>query len=1294
MPTIYELKERAVTETPLLLFNCALPGRATERWSTHRVTVDGADYEARVLQHNVFEMQTASEQGVDGIPKITITLANADSHFSEIERAAGWKGARLTVEFLFYDLRAGTAASERAVLFQGVCSSPEEMREATFRITATNRMNLQRVLLPQIRIQRRCPWEFPSNEAQREEAVNGGTQGKYSRFYRCGYSAGVAGGTGSLNGSEPFTSCGYTRTECEARGMFAHFGGIEFVPPAISVRTAGDKNWHTSAVSVNAARYNDFVPLVYGTAWYTPPVVFARNDGNLTRMEALLGAGEMAGVLKVLVSDVEIPLGIPGTNMTGTGWYNIPTLGARAGVRNQDFTDSSGQPAGDPYGSMAYLSVVTPNRLNDGTSLPRVKVLVQGLKVPTYATSGAPLGEQFTANPAWILLDVLRRAGWSEGEIDIASFARAAAACDEEISALDLYGNAITLPRFQCNLALQDRKSAGDLARGVRVAGRLLLTYGVNGLLRIRVEDSIAREQPEKPAWSNSASPVNGGWPTYEFGDGSAGFTGILKRADGEPAFRGYSRGMADTPNRFMVEFQDALNEYQQDSFSVVDPDDVARSGQEVSATLAAIGIPNFDQAARILKLNLDKSVKGNAYIEFDTSVKSFGVWPGDLITVTYLKEGFNRQLFRALKVAPGANHRVSTITARIHDDAWYTDSNGQPGSSSGAGRQGGAGIGVPKPLMGTVVDEFGEIEFGIEEGAVTNGDGAVETNVAVKCTPPPGNGEPGPGIPLVSLTAAVAAGGTLEAGQAFYYGVAGVDEAGNESELSFLVRAGILSDGSQVTLTKLSFAPGTTAFNVYRGTTPAQLFRIATGLAIAAAFTDNGLPKQLIAPRDSNFDHANYYWRLEKQPECSATIHGANAVGSEALEMAENAYRGALARITRGKGAGQERGITSNTATTLTVSPAWAVAPDASSYWVVAESGWRFGSQTKSGSASFTIPNRSGEVVEITGRSANVNDVECEPELSIVTRWVIGGSGTGDSGAPPLPFFGLGLSKRGGGVELSGVSFTELQNTRTISAATLNIYYWDELRGAPGIALRSAAGSSDAVIDLGPNGDAQAGSYLQVGSEVMRVEERLNGGAQYKVSRGAHGSAALAHGAGELVYHLQMKTTIAPFPPDFFGSSYSGSWSFPVLLSDARIASAELYVTNVKGNSETASACFTARVDKGLRTLSGGQYSIQSEGFLAVDNSVAPVLVIEDSHAVRDVFAVLGNAADAEVRVQVKVDGALYCGLTFAAGLSLSSSVNGNALPPLMTGSKVTVSVLSTGTAYPGADLTVLIRL
>ncbi len=48
----------------------------------------------------------------------------------------------------------------------------------------------------------------------------------------------------------------------------------------------------------------------------------------------------MQGVLTVLVNDVEIPLGVSGTNMTGTGWYNMPTLGTRDGRFDTNFVDA------------------------------------------------------------------------------------------------------------------------------------------------------------------------------------------------------------------------------------------------------------------------------------------------------------------------------------------------------------------------------------------------------------------------------------------------------------------------------------------------------------------------------------------------------------------------------------------------------------------------------------------------------------------------------------------------------------------------------------------------------------------------------------------------------------------------------------------------------------------------------------------------------------------------------------------------------------------------------------------
>ena len=117
--------------------------------------------------------------------------------------------------------------TDAAVVFQGICNSPDQIKEATFRLTATNRMNLQRLLLPEVRMQKRCPWQFPSTPAQQAEAVSGGAEGQYSMYYRCGYSAGLQRAERvTLNGGVPFTSCGYIRTDCQARGMLtSEFGG-------------------------------------------------------------------------------------------------------------------------------------------------------------------------------------------------------------------------------------------------------------------------------------------------------------------------------------------------------------------------------------------------------------------------------------------------------------------------------------------------------------------------------------------------------------------------------------------------------------------------------------------------------------------------------------------------------------------------------------------------------------------------------------------------------------------------------------------------------------------------------------------------------------------------------------------------------------------------------------------------------------------------------------------------------------------------------------------------------------
>jgi len=59
---------------------------------THALAVDAAAYAPRVLRHNLFEMQTASNLGVDTIPKCRLRWRTWIHISLRLRRSVGWKG--------------------------------------------------------------------------------------------------------------------------------------------------------------------------------------------------------------------------------------------------------------------------------------------------------------------------------------------------------------------------------------------------------------------------------------------------------------------------------------------------------------------------------------------------------------------------------------------------------------------------------------------------------------------------------------------------------------------------------------------------------------------------------------------------------------------------------------------------------------------------------------------------------------------------------------------------------------------------------------------------------------------------------------------------------------------------------------------------------------------------------------------------------------------------------------------------------------------------------------------------
>ncbi len=382
-------------------------------------------------------------------------------------------------------------------------------------------------------------------------------------------------------------------------------------------------------------------------------------------------------------------------------------------------------------------------------------------------------------------------------------------------------------------------------------------------------------------------------------------YTNSVMEPTGPPGFRGLTisrqrsevtcRGSSSIPRTASVwNFKTHSTLTSRIAFPLVDPGDVQKCGFQVSAMPNVLGVPNYNQATRIVALCLNKSIGGNTYVEFQTSVRALGILPGDIIAVTYARENFDRTPFRVVKVSPGQNFRRAQIRAQLHDDAWYSDTAAN--SLFNAAPQPSYQIGVPRPIAGVVTDSQGNLQFGIAESSTQAEDGTITLLATATFTSPPPVPMAAPAPPLVSLAASVSSiGGTLPSDSAFYYALTSVDGNGNESALSFAVLA-VTNSGAatySVKLQNLSLPAAATTFNVYRGPSPSELIRISSNNLPSLTFTDTGLPNLPYLPPDSNYDHANFYWRNEEQPSSPVTIYTSNTVGNATLQMVTNEFFG-----------------------------------------------------------------------------------------------------------------------------------------------------------------------------------------------------------------------------------------------------------------------------------------------------------------------------------------------------------------------------------------------------------------
>jgi hypothetical protein len=340
-------------------------------------------------------------------------------------------------------------------------------------------------------------------------------------------------------------------------------------------------------------------------------------------------------------------------------------------------------------------------------------------------------------------------------------------------------------------------------------------------------------------------------------------------------------------------------------------------------------------------------------------------------------------------------------------------------------------------------------------------------------------------------------------------------------------------------------------------------------------------------------------------------------------------------------------------------------------------------------------VPERIGAALHVSARAANANDEQAAYALSPLTRWVLGQSGAivADSDVPPAPTFGLVVSPVQGGVlEMGAIAFPSLTNTVSIVAGTYKFHYYDEVNGAPPATLSAVVAEVEATIKF--RSVFTAGTLVQVDQEIVQVTA-LNADGSQSVTRGALGTTAGAHTASALAYTLNDTVLIVPFIKNFFGSPASGDWQHNLSLPNVRLASVELYMTNALGNGAVTANSYTATIDSGLRTMAGGQYSFQISGYLSVQASAAPAVIVDAKRSVRDIYGIVGTpSAGAPIVLQVNRNGAAYTSVQFDAGATQSTVAGGFGLSPLQPGDLLTLDIDSVGATIPGANLNLIIRL
>ena len=412
---------------------------------------------------------------------------------------------------------------------------------------------------------------------------------------------------------------------------------------------------NAQGVLLNKQSNNSHIPVIYGERLVGGTRIFLEVSG--TDNQYLYGAivlceGKINNITEIKVNDDAVTFSgsiADGTQITsndsrfGTTITIQPFFGGDTQSASSLLSTLSDWGSNHKLSGVAYIAFRIEWDADKYTGIPQIQAKVQGKLISTYDGSSSETANQYSTNPAFILLNYLTDTRFGKGipiaNIDIPSFYTASTVCATQITP---YSGASQINLIDTNVVLDTSNKIMDNVKNLLRGMRGLLTYQ-QGKYRLVVETT-----------------------------GSSVLT--LNKDNVLGGIQVQSEKKNSKFNKIQATFINPEKNYQADTI-VYDTNHSTYLTEDGSILQeGAIDLPTITspyQAREMAKLVLLRS-RNSLAVSLTANYQAMNLAVGDIVALTEDLTGFSAKNFRVAGLGINADYTVS-LSLTEHQDSFYT---------------------------------------------------------------------------------------------------------------------------------------------------------------------------------------------------------------------------------------------------------------------------------------------------------------------------------------------------------------------------------------------------------------------------------------------------------------------------------------------------------------------------------------------------------------------------------------------------------------------------------------------